>query len=694
MEGSRESQGARLMPMTTISRRRFLGTVAAVAAAGAPRPARGGTAVKIGTAVLGDYSMAGPVIVALERGFFAREGLEAEFVPFRGGPDLLKAVMGGDVLVGITGSTDILVFREAGSPIKMVATHTEGNHFTLNVAPDVSSVAGLKGKAIGVTRVGATTWIFARMLAKKEGWDPDKDVQIVGLGGLDAQLAALARREIAAYVWGDGGAVTELQGKSKVLLRFDAVTGKWISQIQYASEDAIKHQADPIRRSLRALFTALKLMRESPRDAAEICSKKLGWPPEAVLRAHRISGPLLPVDGRIDVAALGVMQGTLLEYDVIKKKLPLEDHFTREFTPVRVEGKPDPDLARYVEARGYSVIGDGRLPLYAQGLYRTGPQTKPEPIPGGAPFVSFVRQGGPLGLTSPATYVRIPWTPLLANRTWLIRLGMGLPRLVRPRPATWVENLFWGHRYTISLAFNDVRGRALFPLYLENRDRVIRLADEPSQLLINFTHAEHFKIQDVFPGTATRRMSETLESTQVVSAFLERAQGATPQVLTVQFGYFTGWQSWAPVLIPMIFFVLGNLAGPLLTMLVKRVGGRLSGRIHISPRSAPVERQTGTVVSRETLGRIAPGSTTYEEVIRLCGADHEEHEEPLAPDRRILVYRGRKVVPQRRRRFGWLATVSRWDVEHHEVEITLERNVVQGVQARVRRTHLAQPASA
>src|SRR5256885_2235166 len=223
--------------------------------------------------------MAGPVIVALERGFFAREGLEAEFVPFRGGPDLLKAVMGGDVLVGITGSTDILVFREAGSPIKMVATHTEGNHFTLNVAPDVSSVAGLKGKAIGVTRVGATTWIFARMLAKKEGWDPDKDVQIVGLGGLDAQLAALARREIAAYVWGDGGAVTELQGKSKVLLRFDVVTGKWISQIQYASEDAITHQADPIRRSLRALFTALKLMRESPRDAAEICSKKLGWPP-------------------------------------------------------------------------------------------------------------------------------------------------------------------------------------------------------------------------------------------------------------------------------------------------------------------------------------------------------------------------------------------------------------------------------
>src|SRR5216117_2578702 len=147
--------------MSAITRRRFAaGALAASAAAGAPRPARGGTAVKIGTAVLGDYSMAGPVIVALERGFFAKEGLAAEFVPFRGGPDLLKAVMGGDILVGITGSTDILVFREAGSPIKMIATHTEGNHFTLNVGTDVHAVADLRGRAIGVTRPrrSATAW--------------------------------------------------------------------------------------------------------------------------------------------------------------------------------------------------------------------------------------------------------------------------------------------------------------------------------------------------------------------------------------------------------------------------------------------------------------------------------------------------------------------------------------------------------
>src|SRR5213594_2004161 len=323
--------------MLVISRRRFLAAAAAAGTVPAlARAARAQTPVKIGTAVLGDYSMAGPVIVALERGLFKNEGLAAEFVPFRGGPDLLKAVMTGECLIGITGSSDILVFREAGSPIKMIATHTEGNHFTLNVAPEIQKLADLKGKAIGVTRAGAATWVFARMVAKKEGWDPDRDVQVVGLGGLDAQLAAMARKEIAAYVWGDGGAVTELQGKSKVLLRLDSVTPKWISQIQYASEDAIFKQTDAIRKSQRALFRALKLMRENPRDAAELVAKKLGWTPEAVLGAHKISGPLLPVDGQINVEALVVMQETLLEHGLIKKKLPLADHYTREFTPVRV----------------------------------------------------------------------------------------------------------------------------------------------------------------------------------------------------------------------------------------------------------------------------------------------------------------------------------------------------------------------
>src|SRR5256886_9279868 len=105
------------MPSPSLTRRRCLAAAAALAAV-TPRVARAQSAVKIGTAVLGDYSMAGPVIVALEKGFFKDEGLAAEFIPFRGGPDLLKAVMAGEGLLRVTGSTRNPLVPQAGPPLK------------------------------------------------------------------------------------------------------------------------------------------------------------------------------------------------------------------------------------------------------------------------------------------------------------------------------------------------------------------------------------------------------------------------------------------------------------------------------------------------------------------------------------------------------------------------------------------------
>ncbi|MBI2217461.1 MAG: ABC transporter substrate-binding protein [Candidatus Rokubacteria bacterium] len=323
--------------MTAISRRRFLASATAAAAAGscALPLARAQTPVKLGSAVLGDYALAGPFLLALERGMFRSENLDAEYVPFRGGPDLVKAVIAGEILIGAGGSTDVLVAREAGMPLKMIATQTEGNHFTLNVAPTITKVADLKGRAIGVTQAGATTWVFARMLARQQQWDTDRDVKIVALGGLDAQLAALARNEIAAFVWGDGGAVTQLQGKSKMLMRFDALTPKWISQILYASEDGVRKHNETIRKAMKAIFTAQRFMAQKTADAAEAIAKKIGWSVDGVLAAHKISGGLISHDGTVSIEALASVQDVLLEHGVIKKKLPIEEHLTREFTPVR-----------------------------------------------------------------------------------------------------------------------------------------------------------------------------------------------------------------------------------------------------------------------------------------------------------------------------------------------------------------------
>ena len=110
-----------------------------------PRRARAQSTVKIGTAVLGAYTLSASVLVALDKGFFKEQSVNAEFVPFRGGPDLVKAVISGDVLLGLTGSTDIIVFREAGSPIRMTATQADGNDFVLVGSTEGTRMAELKG---------------------------------------------------------------------------------------------------------------------------------------------------------------------------------------------------------------------------------------------------------------------------------------------------------------------------------------------------------------------------------------------------------------------------------------------------------------------------------------------------------------------------------------------------------------------
>jgi hypothetical protein len=349
-------------------------------------------------------------------------------------------------------------------------------------------------------------------------------------------------------------------------------------------------------------------------------------------------------------------------------------------------GPPSPELARYVESRGFAVVDEGRLPLSARNVAADSPA---EVVAGGAPFVTYVGQGGPLGLTTPASWIRIPSSPKLADRRWMLELRLSVPDLTRPRPASWLERLFWGPRYRVALGFHDLQSRALFPMYLEHRDRVVRLAEEPSQILLNFSQANRLKIEDVAPAAAHRGLSETLENTEVVSHFLDPSEGLSPQVLSVAFAYFSGLQAWAPVLIPTLFFVLGNLAAVVVRTVADRIGRLLAGRLRFAPPGADGgARQTGVVLSRETLARILPGVTTYADVLRLCGPEVEHTAELNAPNRRTLVYRGRRLVPQRRHSFGWLMTVRAWTVEHHEVEIELAGDVVADVRARVRRSPL------
>ncbi len=322
------------------TRRSFLKTLGVGLVGAAARPARRAAAqpltpFTIGCVVLGDFATSGVPLIALEKGFFRGHGIAAQVLPFKGGPDLLKGVLSGSAGMGISGATDVLVFRERGAPIKDIAVTTEKNHFTLVAAPKITRLEDLKGGTIGVTAVGATTWVFARLLAKKMGWDPEREVRIVGQGGFDSLMAGMRRGELQAFVFGDAGAVAEAEGVGHILLRLDEVTPRWISQMAYTTDDIIRTKKDTLRKVLGGLFQGFTFAREHADESIRIAAKGIGWSEAATRRAYELVRPLLPVDGHFDLAAFKTMQDTLLELGVLKKRLPLEEHYDLEFTPVK-----------------------------------------------------------------------------------------------------------------------------------------------------------------------------------------------------------------------------------------------------------------------------------------------------------------------------------------------------------------------
>ena len=285
------------------------------------------------------------------------------------------------------------------------------------------------------------------------------------------------------------------------------------------------------------------------------------------------------------------------------------------------EGQREPDarLAKYVTERGFKVVDGGRVEMFAIDQFGP-PGRRRQPIQGGATFVSYVRESETLGPSAPGTLIRIPWDPRIANRAFLMRLSMKSNDIIKPKSGTWLEHALWGSRYRLTLSFGEVRQRAIFPVYLDSRDRMIRLSEDPAQMMVDFSDNDRLKIDEMTPGSARRVASETRKKTDSVSVFLDRSEGLIPQTLAIQFGYFTGFQSWAPVLIPIAIFAAGNVGGVLLRTIAERVSKRWAGRVGFwRERSEEVTRQTGVVLDRETLAKITPGTTTYEQVLELCG---------------------------------------------------------------------------
>jgi hypothetical protein len=341
----------------------------------------------------------------------------------------------------------------------------------------------------------------------------------------------------------------------------------------------------------------------------------------------------------------------------------------------------DPGLVSAVERPGTRIIASGRLALSSRSV-ASGTRAEAS---SGAPFVSFERTSSTTERINTGSLIRIPWDPKFAETDRLMFLELSAHNMVRQHRSTWLRELFLGRRYDVVLSFNNVRVSPLFALYLRQREHVVHLADQVSQLTLSFQQAQSLQLDEIAPASAMHQQSESAKSPEIVSLVLNHSEGLAPQILQVRFGYFSGFWAVLPLVFTVGLFALGHVAGPLVAALARRAQAQVATRLHFGRRRGPMTRTTGVILPSDALDRITPGQTTYQDVLRLCGPDGELHESRTTPERRRLVYRGRRIVPHRRRTFGWVATVSHWDIEDHEVVVEFDGDHVRDLQADVRR---------
>ncbi|MBI2773219.1 MAG: ABC transporter substrate-binding protein [Chloroflexi bacterium] len=185
-------------------------TSSAVAASAAPTTPATPTDVTVVSAQ--NVFLAG-LYVADAEGYFKAANLNVKIVNVQSGNDSVAALVSGNAQYGDIGFEDVIGLAAKGEK-NLVIVHNILNRVTLTLVmrTDVAQRLGvsrasplekrygaLKGLRLGVTRPGAPTDKYMRYYLRQAGLNPDRDAQIVAIGGGPALLAALESNQIDAY---------------------------------------------------------------------------------------------------------------------------------------------------------------------------------------------------------------------------------------------------------------------------------------------------------------------------------------------------------------------------------------------------------------------------------------------------------------------------------------------------------------
>lgn len=238
-----------------------------------------------------------PFDIAREKGFFARAGLDVEYIQMRSaiGP---QAILNDNIHFFTSPQAGINA-AVAGLPLVVVFSLYRDTPWVLVTNKNISRAQDLIGKKIAVSDIRSSPYYFARAGFKKLGLD-DKQVSLVTTGGTSNSFATLTTDQVSGAVLSppfDEKAVS--LGYKKFLFLGDLADIPYVGL--FTSQAEIRDHREQIRKTIAALMNAVAWQRANRAEAVKMIMTRFKINSSEAERSYDTMVGILSPNGAIDL---------------------------------------------------------------------------------------------------------------------------------------------------------------------------------------------------------------------------------------------------------------------------------------------------------------------------------------------------------------------------------------------------------
>ena len=265
-----------------------------------------------------------PLYVAVDEGTFAKQGIQADLVEFRGGSDVIKGVVSGSVDVGVVALAEITSGIDAGQPLKAFYAGFNIPDFDWYGVSAIKSLAEAKGKRIGITQYGTSTDFITRYALAVNGLDPSKDVQIIQAGPPATRLAAMQAGQLDICIFSTPEKFLAAERGYKLIYSQKQLSDDYPQHLFFATESFLASHPNTVKALLRGHTLAVRLAKQDKQRAEQSLIKHLQLDPKYVERTYTDVIDYIHEDGRLpDAKSLDVFFDMGIKTGRYKERWPL-----------------------------------------------------------------------------------------------------------------------------------------------------------------------------------------------------------------------------------------------------------------------------------------------------------------------------------------------------------------------------------